>query len=163
MKKTFEGQLVIEGRSDTTLNQGGVRIGTQQLYDAMTGANIPVDDMLAASFKDAQGGDHTALFLVMDGQGFDDEIKAKIKSVISDSVGRLCVPHEIQSVPYIPKTANGKRAEKPTAKLLNGGDIQSPETYGYDGDVLKADLFVKIGEDIRKKEIYGFAKKACTS
>ena len=164
VKKTHAGQLVVEGRSDSTLNQGGVRIGTQQLYDAITDADLDVriNDMLAASFKDAQGGDHTALFLVTDKDDFGDEQKAAVKAVITECVGRLCVPHEIIAVPYVLKTANGKRAEKPTAKLLAGADIQAPETYGYEGDVLKADLYKQIGAQIREKDAYGFSKKACT-
>lgn len=61
VKFMSSGQLVIEGRSDTTLNQGGVRIGTQQLYDALMHPDFEgvIEDALAASFKDAQGGDRS--------------------------------------------------------------------------------------------------------
>lgn len=157
VKKVPDGQLVIEGRSDTTLNQGGVRIGTQQLYDALTHEDFDdiIVDALATSFKDAQGGDHTALFLVIDSP-FDEGLRARVKAVISDSVGRLCCPHEIMAVPYVLKTPNGKKAEKPTAALLAGKEIKAPETYGYDGEILKAELFAKLGAGLRQKEVYGF-------
>ena len=153
--KRSNGQLVVEGRSDTTLNQGGVRIGTQQLYDALAGFE-GIEDMLAASFKDAQGGDHSALFLVLNCE-LDEDLKKQIKGVISDSVGRLSCPHEILAAPYVLKTPNGKRAEKPTTQALAGKDVKAAETYGYDGEALKVDLFKQIGEDLRANSAYGFA------
>ena len=68
---------MVEGRSDATLNQGGVRIGTQQIYDALLHEDFDgiLADSLAASFKDAQSGDHTALFVVLDdGVELSDEL-----------------------------------------------------------------------------------------
>ena len=160
VKKMPDG-LVVEGRSDTTLNQGGVRIGTQQLYDALGHPELKgrVQDVLAASFKDSKGGDHTALFLVAE-NATEDFIK-RVKAIISDSVGRLCCPHEIIVVPYVLKTPNGKRAEKPTAQALGSKDIKSPETYGEDDlGVLKVNLFVRIGQELRQKPSYGFVDAA---
>ena len=152
--KRSNEQLVVEGRSDTTLNQGGVRIGTQQLYDALAGFE-GIEDMLAASFKDAQGGDHSALFLVLN-KVLDEDLKKQIKCVISDSVGRLSCPHEILAVPYVLKTPNGKRAEKPTMHALTGKEVKATETYGYDGEALKVALYKRIGEDLRSNPAYGF-------
>ncbi|MCB1651526.1 MAG: AMP-binding protein [Alphaproteobacteria bacterium] len=158
------GQIKVEGRSDTTLNQGGVRIGTQQLYDAMGHPDFSglVEDFLAANFKDVQGGDHTALFVVLSGGvALSEELKAQIKTVISDSVGRLSTPHEILAVPYVLKTPNGKRAEKPTSKLLAGQDVKAPETYGVDsGGLLKTALFAEIGVHLQGKPVYGFVADA---
>ncbi|MCB9983816.1 MAG: acetoacetate--CoA ligase [Rhodospirillales bacterium] len=160
VKKCEGGQLVVEGRSDTTLNQGGVRIGTQQLYDALAHPSLAgvIEDALAASFKDAQGGDHTALFVVLKDRALDEGLQKQIKSVISDSVGRLSCPHEVLAVPYVLKTPNGKKAEKPTSQLLNGKDTKAPETYGHDPEsgALKTALFGQIGADLRAKAVYGF-------
>jgi acetoacetyl-CoA synthetase len=161
VKKMPGGQLVVEGRSDTTLNQGGVRIGTQQLYDALEHPDLAgrVADALAANFKDAKGGDHTALFLVA--EDADDDFMKQVKAVISDSVGRLCCPHEIVAVPYVLKTPNGKKAEKPTAQALAGKEIKAAETYGEDeGGELKTALFQRIGKDFRAKDVYGFTDAA---
>ncbi|MEZ5814576.1 MAG: acetoacetate--CoA ligase [Alphaproteobacteria bacterium] len=161
VKKMPGGQLVVEGRSDTTLNQGGVRIGTQQLYDALEHPDMAgkIGDALAASFKDAKGGDHTVLFLV--GQENGEDFIRQIKGIISDSVGRLCCPHEIIFVPYVLKTPNGKKAEKPTAQALAGKDIKAAETYGVDeGGELKVELFLRIGQEFRAKDVYGFTDAA---
>ena len=161
VKFMSSGQLVIEGRSDTTLNQGGVRIGTQQLYDALMHPDFEgvIEDALAASFKDAQGGDHTALFVVLQDRVLDEDLKKRIKGVISDSVGRLSTPHEVLAVAYILKTPNGKKAEKPTAQALCGKTVKAGETYGEDPDsgALKVELFKQIGEQLRQKPAYGFA------
>jgi acetoacetyl-CoA synthetase len=147
-----DGQLVVEGRSDTTLNQGGVRLGTQQIYDAMNHPDLQalVVDSLAASFQDSIGSEHTILFLHMaEGVELDDALTKNIKGIISDSVGRLCTPHKLIAVPYLLKTPNGKKAEKPTAQLLKGKQLDSPETYGMDGDSYKADLFAQWGEKLK--------------
>lgn len=161
VKKVAYGGLVVEGRSDTTLNQGGVRIGTQQLYDALAGVDAVVDS-LAASFKDAQGGDHTALFVVLaQGAALEEALKKQVKAVISDSVGRLCCPHEIIAVPYVLKTPNGKKAEKPTAAALAGKEVKAPETYGMDAQgVLKVVLFESIGAELRQNPVYGFVRSS---
>ncbi len=160
VKRAKNGQIMIEGRSDTTLNQGGVRIGPQMLYDALNSPELQgkIEDSLAASFKDADGGDHTALFLEAD--QMDEAFLKQVKGIISDSVGRLSCPHEIICVPYVLKTPNGKKAEKPTAQLLAGKEIQAPATYGEEGGVLYADLYKKIGESLRAKPQYGFAGNA---
>lgn len=164
VKKMPLGQLLIEGRSDSTLNQGGVRIGTQQLYDALNHDDLQgvVVDSLAASFKDSQSGDHTALFVVLgDGHDLSDDLKKQIKAVISDSVGRLSCPHEVIGVPYVLKTPNGKKAEKPTAKLLKGEDVKAPETYGEnDAGHLKTEIFKEIGQQLKQKPVYGFVAAA---
>lgn len=160
VKKTPEGQWVVEGRSDATLNQGGVRIGTQQLYDALKHPDLDtlLSDSLAANFKDDTGGDHTALFLVFKDSraDIDDELKKKVKSIISDSVGRLSTPHEIIAVPYVLKTPNGKKAEKPTSKALKGEDVKGAETYGVDetSGAFKAALYSLIGEKLQSKPAY---------
>ncbi len=160
--KTPSGQIVIEGRSDTTLNQGGVRIGPQMIYDAFSHPDLAgcVSDSLAVNFRDADGGDHTVLFVVMPelgGGDLDVDTAKLIKGIISDSVGRLSTPHEIIAVPYVLKTPNGKKAEKPTAQLLAGKVLSAPETYGEEGGVLKAKLFEEIGKGLKAKPQYGYA------
>lgn len=156
VKKVDHGGLVVEGRSDSTLNQGGVRIGTQQIYDALA-AEPRVVEALAANFKDAKGGDHTALFIVLSKGEMDEALLKHIKQLISDSAGRLSCPHEILAVPFILKTPNGKKAEKPTAAALAGKEVKAAETYGHDenGD-LKAALFTQIGAVLRENPAYGF-------
>ena len=159
------GQLIVEGRSDSTLNQNGVRIGAQMLYDALDAPEIKpyITSSIAVSFKDAEGGDHTALFICPknDKNELNEDLLKTIKAVISDKVGRLCVPHEIIAVPYILSTPNGKKAEKPAKQALAGQEITTPETYGNDPDTgaYKADLFKDIGEKLRQKPQYGFIKE----
>lgn len=159
VKLTANG-LIVEGRSDTTLNQGGVRIGTQMIYDALAlyVQKGVIEDSLAASFKDAQGGDHTALFLVMKPEHtLGSDLKKEILIVISDSVGRLSTPHEVIAVPYLLKTPNGKRAEKPTSQALKGEVVKAPETFGLtESGALKVDLYIEIGAQLRENPAYGF-------
>jgi acetoacetyl-CoA synthetase len=157
------GQLIIEGRSDSTLNQNGVRIGAQMLYDALDTPDLKaqITDMIAVSFKDAEGGDHTALFIVPTNgdKTLTPDLKDAIKATISEKVGRLCVPHEIEAAPYILKTPNGKRAEKPTKQALASEAINTPTTYGRDPqtNAFKAEYFEKRGRDLRQNPQYGYA------
>jgi acetoacetyl-CoA synthetase len=163
VRQLENGQLIIEGRSDSTLNQNGVRIGAQMLYDALETPELKpqITEMIAVSFKDAEGGDHTALFITpADGStALDPALKSAITTTISEKVGRLCVPHEIIAVPYILKTPNGKRAEKPTKQLLAGQSIITPSTYGRDPQTqaFKAEFYEQAGRDLRQNPKYGYA------
>ena len=153
------GQLIVEGRSDSTLNQNGVRIGSQMIYDALDNSPLKkiIDDTIAVNFKDQEGGDHTVLFIVLKKeQTLTNELKTQIQKILSDKVGRLCVPHEIRQVPYILKTPNGKKAEKPTKTALITSEVKAPETYGIDEEnkTYKTELFIKIGQELRLDKKY---------
>ena len=118
------GGCVIYGRSDSTINRGGVRMGTSEIYSAVEKVE-EVADSLVVDIPKQDGNSFMPLFVVLEeGAELDDELKGRIKKSIRENASPRHVPNEILAVPDIPRTLNGKKLEVPVKKILAG---QSPE------------------------------------
>jgi acetoacetyl-CoA synthetase len=118
-----DGACVIGGRSDATLNRGGVRLGTADIYgivDAMDG----VDDSLVVHLEDPGGGPGLLLLLVQGefGQTERAAAAARIKTELRDQLSPRHVPDEIVWQSRLPRTLTGKKLEQPVKRLLQGAD-----------------------------------------
>jgi acetoacetyl-CoA synthetase len=120
IKITDRKTVIIFGRSDATLNRGGVRIGTSEVYSAVESVSEIKDSMVICT--DEEGGEHyMPLFVVLkDGFVLNDELKAKIKGELRKQYSPRHVPDEIIEVKEIPYTISGKKMETPVKKLLMG-------------------------------------------
>jgi acetoacetyl-CoA synthetase len=119
------GSCVITGRSDATLNRGGVRIGTAELYRVVE--DLPgITDSLAVHLEDDEGGPGELILLVVteDG-GLDDERRRSIASAVKHALSPRHVPDTIWSVRDIPRNLTGKKLELPVKKILLGADPAS--------------------------------------
>ena len=114
------GGCVISGRSDSTINRGGVRMGTSEIYSAVEGVE-EVADSLVVDIPRSGGDSFMPLFVVLEeGVELDEELKKKIKGSIKERTSPRHVPNEIFAVPEVPKTLNGKKLEVPVKKILSG-------------------------------------------
>lgn len=113
------GGCKIYGRSDATLNSGGIRIGTSEIYDVVE-AMPEITDSIAVSRK--KGSDtEVVLFVVLNENGhFGPELIAKIKSLLRERRSPRHVPTEIHAVSDIPRTISGKKVELAVTKIING-------------------------------------------
>jgi acetoacetyl-CoA synthetase len=137
---TSRGSAVIEGRSDSTLNRMGIRIGTAEVYSAVE--RLPeVRDSLVIGLELPNGGYYMPLFVVLaEGAQLDDELKRKINTTLRAQFSPRHVPDEIMAVPAIPRTLSDKKMEVPVKKLFMGvsvdkaanvGATRSPEAVEY--------------------------------
>jgi len=140
IRLTRRGSAVIQGRSDSTLNRLGVRIGTSELYSAIE--RLPeIRDSLVLGLELPKGGYYMPLFVVLDeGVQLDEQLKGKINATIRTHCSPRHVPDEIVSVPVIPRTLSDKKMEVPVKKLFMGvpvekaanvGATRSPEAIAY--------------------------------
>ena len=115
-----DGSAVIYGRSDSTINRGGVRMGTAEIYRAVE--SVPeVADSLVIDVQKPDGSAYMPLFVVVqEGADLDDELKNKIKAAIRDTTSPRHVPNEIVQVDDVPRTLNSKKLEVPIKKILSG-------------------------------------------
>ena len=134
------GSLIIQGRSDATLNRQGIRIGTAEIYSILD--KIPViKDSLIINLERANGEDVMPLFVILEN---NKELTNDIKDIINKELRMKCsprhVPTEIIAVPDIPYTLSGKKMEVPVKKLLmkmttnkdmNRDAIRNPEAMDY--------------------------------
>jgi acetoacetyl-CoA synthetase len=115
-----DGSCVIYGRSDSTINRGGVRMGTSEIYSAVDKVD-EVSDSLVVDVPRDGGNSFMPLFVVLqEGVELDDDLKGRIKSSIKENASPRHVPNEIFAVSDIPKTLNGKKLEVPVKKILSG-------------------------------------------
>ena len=116
---TDHGSCVISGRSDATLNRGGVRIGTAEIYRVVEG--LPgIDDSLIVHLEDSNGGTgQLVLFVVMAGH-IDDQVTTSIRAALRQQLSPRHVPDEIYQLSSIPTTLSGKKLELPVKKMLTG-------------------------------------------
>lgn len=136
---TPSGGLIVSGRSDATLNRGGVRIGTSEVYrvvEALPGVN----DSLIVHHED---GDRLILFVTVDGSATNRDIAADVKRALRVELSPRHVPNEVYIVPSIPTTMSGKKLEVPVKRILAGAD---PDTVASRGELLEAAAIDAIAE-----------------
>ncbi len=122
---TSRGTAVISGRSDATINRGGVRIGTSELYRALLALDEVVD-ALAVDVSTGELDSRLLLFVVTsDGGRLDEPLEAEIRRQIREQCSPRHVPDEIREVPAIPRTRSGKILEVPIKRILEGAPLET--------------------------------------
>jgi acetoacetyl-CoA synthetase len=120
--RTERGSIVVHGRSDSTLNRHGIRMGSADIYQAVEG--LPeIAEALVIGVEQSDGGYWMPLFVTLaDGGELTDALRATIKDTIRADVSPRHVPDQIVLAPGIPHTRTGKKLEVPVKKLLQGAD-----------------------------------------
>ncbi len=120
IKITSRGTSVIYGRSDSTLNRGGVRMGTAEFYRVVE--ELPeIADSLVVDTSGLEDDGKLWLFVVLAGGAtLAPDLEKKLRSVLRDRVSPRHVPDEIVQIPEVPRTLNGKKLEVPIKRLLMG-------------------------------------------
>ncbi len=124
IKITERNTLIIYGRSDATLNRGGVRIGTSEIYSATESVEEVADSLIVCI--DQENGSQTMPMFVQLKEGFelDMKLKQKIKKKIKTQYSSRHIPDKIFQVSEIPYTISGKKMEAPVKKILSGIAIE---------------------------------------
>ena len=118
------GGVVIYGRSDSTINRQGVRMGTSEIYRAVEG--VPeVLDSLVIDLEGLGGASYMPLFVVLrEGVGLDEALTKRIKAAIRGALSPRHVPDEIFAIPDVPRTLSGKKLEVPVKRILMGAPVE---------------------------------------
>jgi acetoacetyl-CoA synthetase len=143
---TERGSCVISGRSDATLNRGGVRVGTAEIYRVAESIDGVTDSLVV--HLEAAGGDDPGtlvLFVVLtEGAELDDVMRERIRSALRTGLSPRHVPDELHRVGAIPTTLSGKKLELPVKKILLGGDPDVVASRGALKDPAALDTIVDI-------------------
>ena len=118
---TERGSCVITGRSDATLNRGGVRMGTAEFYSVVE-EQPEVEDSLVVHLEDPEGGPGELLLFVAlrEGSSLDDDLRKRLAGALRGALSPRHVPDTIEAVPAIPRTLTGKKLELPVKRILLG-------------------------------------------
>ena len=119
---TDHGSVIVHGRSDSTLNRHGIRMGSADIYQSVE--RLPeIAEALVIGCEQEDGGYWMPLFVVLaDGAELTDDLRERIKKAIRDEVSPRHVPDEIIEAPGVPHTRTGKKLEVPIKKLFAGAD-----------------------------------------
>lgn len=138
---TAAGGAVIEGRSDSTLNRGGVRFGTSELYGVVD-ALPEVADSLVIGLEGPDGAYWMPLFVTLrPGSMLDEALRSRIVAALRTSLSPRHVPDEIVAVPAVPRTLTGKKMEIPVKRLLQGELLDAVAAPGTTADPAALDWF----------------------
>jgi acetoacetyl-CoA synthetase len=119
-----DGSSIIYGRSDSTINRSGVRMGTSDIYRIVERLD-EVQESLVIDLEVLGRSSSLWLFVVLKPEvQLDDELKAKIRAQIKTTLSPRFMPDELYAVEQIPKTLNGKKMEVPIRKLLLGFELE---------------------------------------
>jgi acetoacetyl-CoA synthetase len=131
------GSCVITGRSDATLNRGGVRLGTAEFYSVVEGLDEITDSVVIHLEADSRraadegGAGELLLFVVLaDGLELDDALRAKIARELRTGLSPRHVPDEIHQVRAVPRTLSAKKLEVPVKKILTGTPVEAAAATG---------------------------------
>ena len=142
---TQRGSCVVTGRSDATLNRGGVRLGTGEFYEVVEG--LPeVLDSLVVHLEDSGGGPgELILFVVLrEGARLDDERRGRIARAPREQLSPRHVPDTIVAVPSVPRTLTGKKLETPVKRILQGTPPEEVVSRDALADPEALDAFVAL-------------------
>jgi acetoacetyl-CoA synthetase len=140
---TERGSCVITGRSDATLNRGGVRLGTGEVYSVVEGLD-EVMESLVVHIEDPGGGPgELILFVVLaEGAELDDELRSLIGGELRGTLSPRHVPDTVAAVPAIPKTLTMKKLELPVKRILLGDPPEKVASRDALADPEALDAFV---------------------
>jgi acetoacetyl-CoA synthetase len=149
MTITSRGSAVVHGRSDSTLNRHGVRMGSADIYQAVE-ALPDVAEALVLGIELPDGGYWLPLFVrLAEGAALDDALVARIRTAVREQASPRHVPDEVLELPAVPHTATGKKLEVPIKRILQGVAVEKACNLGAVDDPAAvqwfADLAVRRG------------------
>ena len=135
-----DGGCVIYGRSDATLNRGGVRMGTSEFYRVVEGLPEVADSLVIDTGRLGQDGRLILYVALAEGRELDEDLDRRIRAELRSQLSPRHVPDEVHQVPGIPRTLSGKKLEVPVRKILMGTPVSdaadpdalaNPEVLGF--------------------------------
>jgi acetoacetyl-CoA synthetase len=127
---TERGTCVISGRSDSTLNRGGVRMGTAEFYRVVEGLDA-VTDSLVVDASDPGGEGRLLLFVVLrPGTELDETLRQRIRAAVRTELSPRHVPDRIEAIAEVPRTLSGKKLEVPVKRVLSGVPLEKAVSEG---------------------------------
>jgi acetoacetyl-CoA synthetase len=144
---TSRNTVVIHGRSDSTLNRQGVRMGSADIYEAVE--RLPeIRESLVIGVETPDGGYWMPLFVhLAEGAVLDDALRDRVRQTIRHSLSPRHVPDEIIEIPAVPHTLTGKRLEVPVKRLLQGTAMEKAVNPGSVDNAELLRFYERLAQD----------------
>ncbi|MFZ5889760.1 MAG: acetoacetate--CoA ligase [Myxococcota bacterium] len=153
VKRTPRGGYVISGRSDSTLNRGGVRMGTSEFYRVVEELPEIADSLVVdtGSLDDDASGKLWLFVALKPASELDAVLTKKIKDTLRTQLSPRHVPDEIRAVAAVPRTLNGKKLEVPVKRILLGTPPEKAASAGTLSDPRALEPFVALAHEVAAK------------
>jgi acetoacetyl-CoA synthetase len=147
---TPRGGAVIYGRSDSTINRQGVRMGTSEIYRAVGAVEEVLDAVVVDVPRAGEGGElWMVLFVVLrEGVPLDDELKARIRRRVREDCSPRHVPDEVLQIAEVPRTLSGKVLEVPVKRILMGVEPEQAASIDSLANPRSLDYFVELAKTL---------------
>ncbi len=142
---TSRGTAIIYGRSDSTINRGGIRMGTSEIYRAVLSSDDIVDALVVDLPRDGTDGWMPLFVVLRDGASLDDSLVAQIRRRIREDCSPRHVPDEIVAIDEVPRTLSGKILEVPVKRILSGVPAEKAASRESLANPAALDFFVRLG------------------
>jgi acetoacetyl-CoA synthetase len=137
---TERDTAIIHGRSDSTINRGGIRMGTSEIYSAVLSLDDVVDALVVDVPREGEENWMPLFVVLRDGASLDDDLVGAIKKRIREDCSPRHTPSEVREIEEVPRTLSGKVLEVPVKRILMGDSVdkaasrdslQNPKALDY--------------------------------
>jgi acetoacetyl-CoA synthetase len=140
------GTAIISGRSDSTINRGGIRMGTSEIYSAVLADDDVVDALVVDIPREGTDGWMPLFVVLREGAAFDDDLVGRIKQRIREDCSPRHVPNEIHQIDEVPRTLSGKALEVPVKRILMGDPADKAASRESLANPGALDYFVELAD-----------------
>jgi acetoacetyl-CoA synthetase len=144
---TSRGTAIIYGRSDSTINRGGVRMGTSEIYRAVMSLDEVVDALVVDVPRPGTDGWMPLFVVLREGASLDDELIAAIRRRVREDCSPRHVPDEVRQIAEVPRTLSGKILEVPVKRILTGTPAEQAASRESLANPEALDTFVELAEE----------------
>ncbi len=163
---TSRGTAVIYGRSDSTINRSGVRMGTSEIYRAVLGVEDILDALVVDVPRHGTDGWMPLFVVLREGAGLDDDLRREIARRVRENCSPRHVPDEVFQIAEVPRTLSGKALEVPVKRILMGTPPAKAASRDSLAEPRRARLVRRAGEVARKQRLtarYGVRRRRVTA
>jgi acetoacetyl-CoA synthetase len=143
---TERGTAIIHGRSDSTINRGGIRIGTAEIYRAVLDSEEVLDALVVDLPREGTDGVIELFVVLRDGAELDDDLRGTLARAIRERTSPRHVPDRVRQVAQVPRTLSGKVVEVPVKRILSGADPTKVVSRDSLANPEALDYFVELSE-----------------
>jgi acetoacetyl-CoA synthetase len=144
---TDRGTAIIYGRSDSTINRGGIRMGTAEIYSAVLSIDAIEDALVVDVPREGTDGWMPLFVVLRDGVELDDRLIAEIKKRIREDCSPRHTPDEVKVIDEVPRTLSGKALEVPVKRILMGQPVDRAVSRDSLQNPGALDYFVELARE----------------
>jgi acetoacetyl-CoA synthetase len=145
---TSRGTAVIYGRSDSTINRGGVRMGTSEIYRAVLAVPEVVDALVVDLPREGTDGWMPLFVVLREGAELDNELVSTIRKRVREDCSPRHIPNEIRQIDAVPRTLSGKVLEVPVKRILTGTPAEQAASRESLANPEALDYFVEMASTL---------------